>query len=85
MEPFGFKTFEIASMDLLTGGKRYTQTLIGFNPMMDPPPFGGEATLMDPADPMEGDASPGLRDAVVLTTAPANYFRLIFERPRLII
>lgn len=85
VEPFGFESYEITGMDLLLGGKRCIPTLIGFNPYDGISAFRGNATLLDPQDPMEDTASPDLRDGVVVTAAPTDYFRLILERPRLII
>jgi len=85
VEPFEFETFEILDVDFEIGGKTYTPTLIGFNPYDGVSTFTGRATLLDPQAPAEVYEQLDIHDAVIVTTAPMDYFRLVFQQPRLIV
>jgi hypothetical protein len=85
VEPFDFETFEILDVDFEIGGKTYTPTLVGFNPYGGVSTFTGRATLLDPQAPAEVYEQLDIQDAVIVTAAPVDYFRLVFQQPRLIV
>jgi hypothetical protein len=84
-EPFEFESYEISDTELQIENEVYHPTLLGFNPYSGVTTYQGEITLLDPQISDKDFNKSILQDAIIVTTAPMDYFRLIFRNPRLII
>jgi len=85
VEPFEFESYTITDIELQIGNEMYRPTLLGFNPYLEVTSYQGEITLLDPQISDEDFNNSVLQDTVIVTTTPMDYFRLLFQKPLLII
>jgi hypothetical protein len=85
VEPFNYESFQVAAVDLHIGARPCSPTLIAFNPYEGIQEFSGRVMLVD--SPLSSqDFNPGtVKDTVVVSADPGNYFHIASLGPKLIL
>jgi hypothetical protein len=85
VERFDYETFKIEHIDFNVCGEKVDVETIGFNPYSGRRDFGGKALFIGPDVTGSELSDLDLRDEIVVTTSPVNYFSLFPYSPRLIV
>jgi hypothetical protein len=85
VEEFEFGSYEIENMQLRLGGSTFRPVFVAFHPYAGVFRFEGLAHLVDPRDLSSGAQFPNLENGYVISAPPADSFRLMFQKPQLIV
>lgn len=85
VETFEYETFKIDRVDFMVCGAQIEPVTIGFNPYSGITAFDGTPLWVSPD--LTGDELNQLdmKDKIVVTTTPLDYFALMFRNPRAIV
>lgn len=85
VEPFDYESYKIASVDLHIGSRACSPTLIAFNPYGGIQEFSGRVMMLDPLLSNQHFDPGAVKDKVVVSADPGNYFHIASLGPKLIL